>query len=122
MKLILYPKYHSELNHIEMIRGWLKDYHRRSCTYNFKDLQRDLPITIELRLPISYFRLRYCYWFIDEYRVSLTGAALDYTVKKFKRHRKIPVDVTREKMEAEGWRRSVSRPKSSTKARSHKLL
>ena len=36
---------------------------------------------------------------MDAYRVGLTGAALDYTVKKFKSHRKIPIDATREKME-----------------------
>ena len=105
MELILYPKYHCELNYIEMIWGWLKDYHRRTCTYNFKDLERDLPITIEQRLPISYVRrvARYCYRFMDAYRVGLSGAALDYTVKKFKSHRKIPVDATREKLEAEFW-------------------
>ena len=33
--------------------------------------------------------------------LGLTGAALDYTVKKFKSHRKIPIDATREKMETE---------------------
>jgi hypothetical protein len=38
---------------------------------------------------------------MDAYRVGLTGAALDYTVKKFKSHRKIPIDATREKMETE---------------------
>ena len=54
---------------------------------------------------VSYVRrvARYCYRFMDAYRVGLTGAALDYTVKKFKSHRKIPVDATREKLEAEFW-------------------
>ncbi len=38
---------------------------------------------------------------MDAYRVGLTGAALDYAVKKFKSHRKIRVNATREKLEAE---------------------
>ena len=46
---------------------------------------KGLPITIEQRLPYSFDRrvFRYCYRFMDAYRVGLTGAVLDYTVKKF---------------------------------------
>ena len=37
------PKYHCELNYIEMIWGWAKSHHRRTCTYNYKDLKARLP-------------------------------------------------------------------------------
>lgn len=38
-----YAKYHCELNYIEMIWGWAKSYHRRTCSYNYKDLKDRLP-------------------------------------------------------------------------------
>ena len=91
--IIFYPKYHCELNFIEMVWGWTKSYHRRNCTYNFKDLQRELPITYTQRLPLDFVQkaFMYCLRFMSGYREGLVGPELDYAVKKYRGHRCIPV-------------------------------
>ena len=95
LQILIFPKYHCELNFIEMIWGWLKSHHRRTCTYNFKDLERELPNTIEQLLPISVVRryARYCFRFMSGYRLGLTGTLLDFSVKQYKSHRRIPEGV-----------------------------
>ena len=55
--IIFFPKYHCELNFIEMVWGWTKGYHRRTCTYNFKDLVRELPVTYTKRLPLDFVQM-----------------------------------------------------------------
>jgi len=94
--VILYPKYHCELNFIENFWGWLKAYHRSNCTYNFRDLSEGLPNTIENVIPISFIRraARSCLRFMDAYRRGLTGPLLEYAMKKYSGHRRIPAGVT----------------------------
>jgi hypothetical protein len=42
-KIIFYPnKYHCELNYIEMVWGWIKSYHHRTCTYKYSDLKGEM--------------------------------------------------------------------------------
>jgi len=69
-------------------------YHRRTCTYNYSDLQNRLPDTLENVLPISFVRkaIRRCFRFISGYRLNLTGPLLEFVVK-FKSHRAIPSDM-----------------------------
>jgi hypothetical protein len=52
--ITFYLKYHCELNYIEMVWAWVKSHHRRNCTYNFKDLERDLPKTLTELMPLSF--------------------------------------------------------------------
>jgi hypothetical protein len=94
--IIYYPKYHCELNFIENVWGWLKAHHRSNCTYNFKDLQDTLPITIEDILPLSTIRKysRSCFRFMDAYRRGLTGLVLEYAVKRYSGHRRIPDSIS----------------------------
>jgi hypothetical protein len=83
------------LNYIEMVWGWTKSYHRRTCTYNYKDLKRDLPTTLLKTLPLECFRRfsRYCLRFMSGYREGLEGPLLDYTMKKYRSHRAIPTGL-----------------------------
>lgn len=94
-EIIFYPKYHCELNFIEMIWGWLKSYHRRSCTYNFKHLEETLPVSIDETMPIAFVRRasRHCMRFMTGYREGLTGPLLQFAVQKYKSHRAIPAFV-----------------------------
>ena len=98
-RIIYYPKYHCELNFIEMIWGWIKAYHRKNCTYHYEQLKAELPETVFNRLPIAFIRkaMRHTLRFMDGYRFGLTGALLDFTVvRKYKSHRRIPETVTLE--------------------------
>ena len=94
-KIIFFPKYHCELNYIELVWGWIKAHHRRTCTYNFNDLRAGLPDTMELHIPLITVQryYRYCFRFMSGYRSGLTGVLLAYSVKKYKGHRTIPANI-----------------------------
>ena len=94
-RIIFYPKYHCELNFIEMVWGWLKSHHRRSCTYTFKYLEENLPLSLENTLPLSFVRRtsQHCFRFMQGYRHGLSGSILEYAVKRYTSHRAIPVHV-----------------------------
>ena len=86
-----YPKYHCELNFIEMFWGWIKAHHRNNCTYNYPALKKGLPITLDELMPIAFVRraFNHCLRFMAGYRVGLTGAVLEYAIKKCKSHRRL---------------------------------
>jgi hypothetical protein len=92
-----YPKFHCELNYIEMVWAYSKAQLRRRCTYNFKDMRTALPENL-YSVPISFHRraLRHCLRFMSGYRQGLQGPLLDYVLKKYKGHREIPAFVGRE--------------------------
>ena len=94
-KIIFFPKYHCELNYIELVWGWIKGYHRRNCTYNFKDLEANLPDTMDNQIPLPTIQryFRYCLRFMSGYRSGLTGVLLDYIVRKYRGHRAIPGNI-----------------------------
>ena len=110
-KLIFYPKYHCELNFIEMVWGFVKALHRRRCTYNYAHLKEGLPNTLE-SIPLR--SIRKFHWktlrYISAYRLDFTGPLLEYAVKKFTSHRAVPSGqkdaISREFEIAESKRRS----------------
>ena len=93
--IFFYPKFHRELYFIEMVWGWTKSHHRTNCTYNYKDLKAELPITLDEKLPIAYVRRAFdhCLRFMNGYHVGLTGAVLEYAVKKYKSHRRLSYSI-----------------------------
>ena len=97
-EIIFYPKYHCEPNYIEMIWGWAKSYHRRTCTYNYKYLKERLPKTFDDLLPLSFVRkvLQHCLRFMSGYRQNLEGPLLDYAMRKYTSHRTVPVGISEE--------------------------
>ena len=53
-KLIFPPKFHCELNFIEMIWGYIKAILRKDCSFNFNDLVLNLPRHLDsVSLPFS---------------------------------------------------------------------
>lgn len=96
--ILFYPKYHCELNYIEMVWGWVKSHHRRTCTYNYTDLKANIGNTLLQLLPLSFVRrvARHCLRFMDGYRKGFTGQLLAFCVKKYKSHRRIPDTITNE--------------------------
>ena len=94
-KIIFFPKFHCELNYIEMIWAWLKAYLRKNCTYNFDDLQTRIPDALENQITISFIRrvARRCYRYMSGYREGLEGPKLDYAMKKYTSHRRVPLNI-----------------------------
>ena len=90
-KLMFFPKFHCELNFIEMIWGYAKARLRAGCEFNFKWLEAQLPTVLD-SIPLSFFRStsRHCFRYMDSYRYDLTPAARLYAMKKFRGHRMIP--------------------------------
>ncbi len=92
-----FPKFHCELNFIEMVWAHAKATLRRRCTYNFNDMVVALPATLR-GIPLSFFRraYRHCMRYMSGYRRGLQGPLLDYALKKYKGHRMIPAFVDAE--------------------------
>ena len=92
-----YPKFHCELNYIEMVWAFCKQQLRRRCTYSFPDMRTALPNTLH-EVPFAFHRraLRHCTRFMTGYRQGLHGLLLDYVMKKCQGHRIIPAFVGQE--------------------------
>lgn len=88
VKVIFYPKFHCELNYIELMWSRLKHSLRKECRFSFQDLERRLPELIEA-FPVHQAKrsLQHCLRFMDGYRKGLTGKLLQYTVKEYRGHR-----------------------------------
>lgn len=96
---IFFPKFHCELNFIELIWAYLKAKLRKTCDFQYSKLVEKLPNEIE-SIPLEVYKRSaiHGYRFMDGYRKGLTGPLLDYAMKKYKSHRAIP-NVTLEDLE-----------------------
>ena len=74
-----------------MVWGWIKAHHRNNCKYNYPALKQGFPITLDELMPIAFVRraFNHCLRFMAGYRVGLTGAVLEYAIKKYKSHRRL---------------------------------
>ena len=88
------PKFHCELNFIEMIWGYTKAVLRKKCKYSFEDLKTSLPLELN-SIPVAFVRRasRHCYRFLSGYRRGFHGPILDYIMKKYKSRRSIPAMI-----------------------------
>jgi hypothetical protein len=90
--IIFFPKFHCELNFIEMIWAYIKDLLRRDCSFSYKDLQVKVPEAL-FDVPQAFVKKvsRHCFRFMDAYRHGLpAGPIADYAMKKFSGHRRLP--------------------------------
>ena len=99
-----FPKFHCELNFIEMVWCFTKCHIRRDCTFSFHDLKVKLPM-LQTRIHV-YFSpnkvYQHCIRRVSYYRIGLTGSVQDFEVKRFSRHRSIsPDDLANIRMEYE---------------------
>lgn len=90
--IIFFPKFHCELNPIEMVWAYVKAQLRKECKFKFDGLRERRIINKLDNVPISYIRKvqQYCFRFTDGYRKGLTGKHLQYAMKVVTGHRKFP--------------------------------
>ena len=88
--VIFYPKYHCELNYIEMIWAYLKNKLKMSCTNNFDAMITMIPNLMEnLSTAVCRRSAEHCLRVMDRYRAGMSGPLLDYAVRKYSSHRRI---------------------------------
>lgn len=95
-----YPKYHCEFNFIEMFWGAAKAWYRANCTFNLSDHVKHVVKALD-SVCLSKIRkfARKSYRYMDAYRItdsggnSLTCKQIEYAVKKYRGHRKIPLRI-----------------------------
>lgn len=91
-RVVWIPKYHPELNYIELVWGRAKKYARRHCDHTLKGLRATATVALaEGNVPLSLHRsyARVCRDFMRAYR---EGKGLN-DVKKYSSHRRVFVNV-----------------------------
>lgn len=94
-EIIYFPKFHCELNYIELIWAYFKGTLRRNCEFSFDKLKVQVEeIMSSIPLPLVRSSARHCYRIMDIYRLGVSaGPFLDYVTKKYKGHRRLPPEV-----------------------------
>ena len=90
-RVLFFPAFHCELNYIERVWSYTKVHLRRICSYSFADLEMNLPTTLDT-VPVATIRRYYrsCSRCMDLYRHGLHGPLLDFAMKKYTSHRRVP--------------------------------
>ena len=86
-----YPKYHCELNFIERVWGEAKGIVRKECLFNFPKMKIQVSETIKNNISLEHVRRYYrrAFRYLDAYSKGLKGPMVEWTVKKYKGHRKV---------------------------------
>ncbi|TFK80727.1 hypothetical protein K466DRAFT_636180 [Polyporus arcularius HHB13444] len=87
---IFLPKFHCELNPIEMYWGWSKYRYREVVKKNFDDAKQ-VALNALNSCPTDVIRrfIRKSWRFMSAYRLGLTGKAAAWAVRKQKQHRQV---------------------------------
>jgi hypothetical protein len=89
-RCLFYPKFHCELNFIELAWGSVKRAVRERCDFTFKN---NVLLCLDA-LPLATVRryARLTYRWMDAYAKGLVGPLAEFAVKKFSSHRKVPAE------------------------------
>lgn len=99
-EILWFPKFHCELNPIELVWGFIKGYFRRNCSFSYKDLSERIEPFIK-QIPQNYVASYYkhCEKFMEGYKQGLTGYLLDFAMKKYASHRTFPKNLVKVELE-----------------------
>lgn len=87
---IFYPKFHCELNFIEMIWNELKSSLRSECSFSFSYLRVKLLAALK-SFPVPMARgLQFCLKYMDGYLQGLSGPEAKYALTQYHGHRMLP--------------------------------
>ena len=93
-EIIFYPKFHCELNFIEMLWSQLKSKLRSEPQKNVNQLKQTISQILEGLDSVSIKRsFEHCLRFMSGYREGLQGPLLDFAVKKYASHRRINATI-----------------------------
>ncbi|KDN36668.1 hypothetical protein RSAG8_10666, partial [Rhizoctonia solani AG-8 WAC10335] len=94
---MLIPKFHCELNPIEMYWGYAKKKFRSQCDGSFRLAKELVPKCLDSCPIITIRRFFQKSWrYMDAYRQGLTGVMAEHAVKKFTSHRKVTKQIMME--------------------------
>lgn len=89
--ILFLPKFHCELNPIELIWAHIKNHFRRNCKFDFTLLKEELPIFMN-NIDVTIFQKCYMHSnkYVDAYSRNIEGQLLIYVMRKQRGHRKLP--------------------------------
>eukprot|EP00041_Stephanoeca_diplocostata_P036403 m.1327853 g.1327853 ORF g.1327853 m.1327853 type:complete len:309 (+) comp24858_c0_seq61:319-1245(+) len=100
-KIKMLPKFHPELNPIEMYWGQMKVYTRKHCNYSFRGLQKTLPKALDsvTQEQVERFwekskRFEYMYFMESSCGVAMPFFLRNFCMKKYKGHRGVSMEVS----------------------------
>jgi hypothetical protein len=101
-QVIFFPKFHCELNHIELYWAAAKRYSRANCDYSFAALRKTVPEALD-SVPLQTIRknARFCFRYMDAYRRGLSWELAKFATKRYRSHRRIPEGTTLQQIQAE---------------------
>ena len=94
-RIIFYPKFHCELNFIELIWAFMKAFLRKRCENNYKRMKALVPTVLDEHVSLRLVRrvCVHCLRFMDGYRRELDGPLLDFAIKKLAGKRRVPLEI-----------------------------
>lgn len=100
LKCLFFPKYHCELNYIEVVWAYIRHRLRRDCDFNYEGMRRRLVELLDGGVPLEVFKRnsRFCFRFMDGYRRGLEGPLLDWANKRYSGKRCLPLSLTNEEL------------------------
>lgn len=93
--IIFYPKFHCELNFIELIWAFMKSYLRKRCENNYARMKALVPEVLNNHVSLRLVRrvVNHTLRFMDGYRLALDGPLLDFAMKNLVGKRRVPIDT-----------------------------
>lgn len=100
-KLLLLPKFHPELNPIEILWGACKRYTRAACDYSARGLRESVNVALEEFSRPEQIRkyFRRVRRFLDAYDKGLSDQEALWATRTYKSHRSIPCSFRKEEEE-----------------------